>query len=97
MSDAPLIQLSYPTSQGCAFVLRSMSSGNDAAKAAAPSTSCRDVSVSDQLKFRAVMRDTVGAYIFEVETPTLAMCATFIVDVQRQSKGIEVVSDCKQK
>jgi hypothetical protein len=98
VSDSVVLQLTYPTKDGCAAVWRSMAFGNDQARQAQPLTSCRESSASAEMQAIATLRDKTGNYTFDAETRVLSVCTAFVAELLKTSKDtIEIVSDCKAK
>lgn len=96
MSGVLIAQLTFPTSEACAFLLKGMFAAEktrDAAKLGA----CTDLSASKELHTRATLRDNAYLYVFDIETLVPSVCTTMVNDILKESpqNTMEVVSQCK--
>ena len=97
MSGDIVVQFSFPNAEGCASLLRSLSSRAEVtAKQTATVSSCRGESASREMRARATLHDKTGNYLFNVETSVPSICRSLVNDVVRDSRdAVELVADCK--
>ena len=98
VSDEVIVQLTYPTKDGCAAAQRSMAYGTTEARQAQPYTSCRDSTASAEMHAIAFVRDKVGNYTFVIETRVLSLCSQMLAELLKvPADSFEVISDCKAR
>ena len=97
-SNVVVLQITLPTSDNCAYVLKA-TQNSEPGRGAAKFMSCSDVSASANLHAHADVLDKPDHFVMHIETISLADC-TKVVDGLLAGAGREtneVVSACKEK
>lgn len=92
-NDNVTYQITFPTSDGCKYMLAGM--GDKMDKDVLKYVSCTSSSVSQSLPYRATVRNKVVDFIFDAETKTLEECNANVASLEKG--GGEIISQCKLK
>jgi len=92
-------QLTFPNEKGCQFMIVSAKKENNAESIfLLKLMSCSNTSASQNLPYRATIRNKVYGFLIDVEVITLKECEAFIGSFMESSKeDLEIVSACKEK
>jgi hypothetical protein len=98
MNGVVSAQFTFPTADGCAFVLKiflKSEEGKDFHKF----STCTESTASQALPFRATMRNKAVGFLYDLETLSLADCTQGVSDMLKgsNSENVEVVASCKSK
>lgn len=97
-NDKPVYQVTLPNANGCRAMLSWARNSGDT-KSLTEVMRCTRASVSDQLPYRATIRNTAYDYILDVEANTSADCSSFLDGAMLSdgSDNLELVKDCELK
>ncbi|CAN7467199.1 hypothetical protein LJR175_003113 [Variovorax sp. LjRoot175] len=98
MNGVVSAQFTFPTADGCAFILKLWLKSDDG-KDFHKFSACTESTASQALPFRATLRNKAAGFLYDLETASLTECTEGLSGMLKGSnrENLEVVASCKSK